>query len=59
MGQKAPLRPLRRRGKQTAKTSLAKQMAEIRALRRMLIAAEAHVSGRNGLLLSRRHPSGN
>jgi hypothetical protein len=55
MGQKAPLRPPKRRGKQTAKTSLAKQMAEIHALRRMVIAVEAHVSGRNELLWSRRH----
>jgi hypothetical protein len=42
MGQKAPLRPLQRRGKkQIAKTSLAKRMAEIHALRKRLIAAEA------------------
>jgi hypothetical protein len=41
MGQKAPLRPLKRRGKQTAKASLAKRMAEIHELRKVLSAAEA------------------
>jgi hypothetical protein len=46
MGRKAPLRP-KRRSKQPAKTSFAKRMAEIHALRKMLIAAEA------------RHPFGN
>jgi hypothetical protein len=41
MGQKAPLRPLRRRGRQRFKASLAKRMAEIYALRKRLLLAEA------------------
>jgi hypothetical protein len=41
MGQKAPLRVLKRRVRQTAKSGLAKRMAEIYALRKRLIEAEA------------------
>jgi hypothetical protein len=40
MGQKAPLQPPKRRRKRRAKTDLARLMAEIVALRRVLIAAE-------------------
>jgi hypothetical protein len=41
MGQTATLRPLKLLSKQTGETAIAKQMAEIYALRKRLIAAEA------------------
>jgi hypothetical protein len=58
MGQKAPLRPLKRRGKHRGKTSLAKRMAEIHVLRKMLIAAEARYRPRSVAVVPE-HPIGN
>ena len=41
MGQRATLRPLKLLSKETDETGIAKQMAEVYALRKRLIAAEA------------------